>query len=100
MEIKRFVGLWEEATAYPIELIMAIHELNLPDGDPEKNDKAIACDITSDTFQLISCGGFCLAAVTDQIICFAALAVFGISFGGTYLFKLIRFLLKLRAKGS
>src|SRR6266511_5860979 len=66
VDTKRFVGLWEQATGLPIfilELIIGINEF----GDPDQNHKATVCDITSNTFQLIGCGGFLFAALYDEI---------------------------------
>jgi hypothetical protein len=110
VETKRFVGLWEQATAYPIfilEFIMDISGFQLADGDPDKNNKVTACEIVSDTFQFISCGGFCIAAVTDgkeevelAEVCLVGLTVFGICFVNSYVFKLCGLILKYEGKST
>jgi hypothetical protein len=85
VETKRFMGVFEVATGIPIfilELIIAVHDLQLPDGDPEKDDALTTRHITEDIFQLIAVGGFCVAAAADEIqpeVSVVGLAVFGLS---------------------
>ncbi|KDQ53519.1 hypothetical protein JAAARDRAFT_209881 [Jaapia argillacea MUCL 33604] len=104
VETKRFVGLYEMATAYPIfilDLIIAVHEYQLPDDDPEKDDQLTTRHVIEDVFQLVSCGGFCVAAVTDEVqpeVSLVGLAVFGLSLTLELTFVFVDAFLKLTAK--
>jgi len=93
VETKRFVGVYELATAYPIfilSLIIAVDEYQLPDND----DLLTTRHVVEDVFQLVSCGGFCVAATADDIqdeVTAVGLAVFGLSTGLKFAFKFVDF---------
>jgi hypothetical protein len=95
VETKRFVGYYELTTAFPtfgLELAIAVHEYQLPDDDPAKDDELTTRQVIEDVFQLISCGGFCVAAATDGIqpeVSVVGLTVFGLSFTLKLAFKFV-----------
>jgi hypothetical protein len=84
VETKRFVGIWEVVTSTPtyvLEIIIDVHELDLPSGDPEKDDDLTTRHIIEETASLIGAWAFGVAAVNDEVnedATIVALAVMGL----------------------
>lgn len=84
---KFFLGIWEALTAVPrviLEMTISVHDLALPDNDPEKDDGKAMRHMAESIAGFVASLSFGVAAVTDgnpeaEEICVVALAVMGIS---------------------
>lgn len=67
---------------YVLEIIIDVHELHLPDGDPEKDDGLTTRHIIEETATLVSSWAFGVAALNDEVnedATIVALAVMGLA---------------------
>ncbi|KAF9636469.1 hypothetical protein BFW01_g7365 [Lasiodiplodia theobromae] len=101
-ETKRLVGAFEMVTGVPIyvlDLAIAVNEFGLPDGDAEKDDALVTLHVVGDTFQVVSCVGFLIAALADHVdptTTAVGLAVFGVAFAGVVVTKVEEVVMKVR----
>jgi hypothetical protein len=102
VETKRFVGVWELVTGIPsfvLDMIIAHNEYQRPKEDHDKTTRTVIEDV----FQLVSCGGFCVAALADDVqpeVLAVAFAVYGLSLGLEYSLKFVDVFLARTSKGK
>ncbi|KAK3172642.1 hypothetical protein OEA41_005966 [Lepraria neglecta] len=98
VEIERSFGTYEALTGiarYVLEIIIDVHEYDLPKGDPDKHDDQVTRNIIEQTTGIVGEIAWGVAAVTDKIqpeISYPALSVFGVATAIGVSFKVVSFM--------